>query len=258
MKSERIHFLAFTTIMVVSSIFSSCQKKSHYKVRKITSTRILIDSIFDKNPNQYAIDILSPYKKEIHQKVYTIIGKSAKDMTSGIPESLLGNLVADILRLSSTRILKEQADIGLINVGGLRASLPKGPITNGRIFKILPFDNSLTVLTLTGVQVKQLMEQIAETKGQGISNAQLVITRKGKLISATIGGKAIDLKKTYTLATVDYLAGGNDGLCILSKSIKKIKTKFKLRDITLDYIKGMTKKNKIIDAKIEGRITLKK
>lgn len=261
MKSKRAHYLLFTSTLIVSTIFlsfSSCQQRSHYKVKNITSSRILIDSTFDKSPSKNAIDVLAPYKKEVHEKVYTVIGTSAKNMTSGIPESLLGNLVSDILRHSSTRILGKQADIGLMNTGGLRASLPKGPITNGRIFKILPFENALVVLTLTGVQIQQLMGQIAANKGQGISNAKLVITKDGTLISATIAGKAIDPKKTYTLATIDYLAEGNDGLNVLSESIKKIKSKLRLRDIALDYIKEMTKENKVIDAKMEGRISLKK
>jgi len=258
MKSKRIYSLTFTGFLLAFALLftlTSCQEQTHYKVKNITSSRVLIDSTFDKNQSQQAIDVLAPFKKEVHEKVYTVIGTAAKTMSSGTPEGLLGNLVSDILRLEAIKLIGKPADIGLMNVGGLRSSLPEGPITNGRIFKILPFENALVVVTLTGVQMKQLMEQIASSKGQGISNAKIVMSKKYQLISATIAGKEINPKKTYTVATIDYLAEGNDGLEVLSESTEKIKSEAKLRDIALNYVKEMTKKGKKIDAKMEGRIT---
>lgn len=71
-------------------------------------------------------------------------------MEKGGPESLLSNLVADVLKGAATQVLGKPADMGLMNMGGLRNILSEGEITCGNIYEILPFENSLCVVTLKG------------------------------------------------------------------------------------------------------------
>lgn len=78
-------------------------------------------------------------------------------MDKGNPESLLSNLVAGVLQQAAVRVLGKPADMGLVNMGGLRNILPKGDITVGEIFEILPFENSLCVLTMKGADMKRLL-----------------------------------------------------------------------------------------------------
>lgn len=79
--------------------------------------------------------------------------------------------------------------MGLVNMGGLRNVLTEGPITCGNIYEILPFENSLCVVTLKGVYLKQLFESIAARGGEGVSGVNLRITKSGKLLGATVAGK---------------------------------------------------------------------
>ena len=68
--------------------------------------------------------------------------------TDSGPESLLSNLIADVLREAAVEVLGKPADMGLINIGGIRNSLTEGDITTENIYEILPFENSLCVLTM--------------------------------------------------------------------------------------------------------------
>ncbi len=106
-------------------------------------------------------------------------------------------------------MLGKPADMGLVNMGGLRNILPKGDITVGAVFEILPFENSLCVLTMKGTDMKRLFKAIASLHGEGVSGIRLEINKKGELLNATIGGKPVVDDQLYTVATIDYLADGN-------------------------------------------------
>ena len=66
-------------------------------------------------------------------------------------ESSLGNLFADLMRASV-----KGADVAISNSGGVRADLPAGPLTYGRFYEAMPFDNRLVRVTLTGAQLRQV------------------------------------------------------------------------------------------------------
>src|SRR5262249_54168219 len=63
-------------------------------------------------------------------------------------DTALANLLADWLRLAAGAV-----DVAIANTGGVRASLPAGPITYGRLFELTPFDNREARLTLTGAEL---------------------------------------------------------------------------------------------------------
>ena len=111
--------------------------------------------------------------------------------------------------------------MGLVNMGGLRNVLTEGPITCSNIYEILPFENSLCVVTLKGVYLKQLFESIAARGGEGVSGVKLRITKSGKLLGATVAGKPVVDDKLYTVATIDYLADGNSDMTALDSGRKE-------------------------------------
>ena len=99
--------------------------------------------------------------------------------------------------------------MGLVIMGGLRNILPEGDITVGDVFEILPFENSLGVLTMKGTDLRRLFEAIASLHGEGVSGIRLEITKNGKLLNAFVGEKPLKDDQLYTVATIDYLADGN-------------------------------------------------
>ena len=157
---------------------------------------VAVDSTWDVNPDAEAIALLAPYKAKVDSIMLRVVGTAEVSMDKGAPESLLSNLVADVLRNAAGQVLGKPADMGLINMGGLRNVLTEGPITCENIYEILPFENSLCVLTMKGVYLKELFNNIAACHGQGVSGMQLLITKDGKLLEGTVAGYPICLLYT--------------------------------------------------------------
>lgn len=237
-------------------MFSSCQ--SPYKLAKIEGSMITIDSVWDAHPNAEAVALLAPYKASVDSMMYRVVGMSEMTMRGGTPESLLSNLVADVLRGAANKVLNRPADMGLVNMGGLRNILSEGEITCGNIYEILPFENSLCVLTVKGSVLKELFASIAARRGEGVSGVRLEITEEGTLLDGTVDGKPIDDNKLYTVATIDYLADGNDGMEPLVQAEKRVCPEGAiLRTLFMDYVEQQTRAGKKITSSIEGRITVK-
>jgi 2',3'-cyclic-nucleotide 2'-phosphodiesterase (5'-nucleotidase family) len=234
-----------------------------YIVTDIRGSMISIDSIYDVNPDGKALALLQPYKREVDKHMTNQIGISAQTMQKADkinPEGLLSNLVADVLRGAGSKELGKPCDMGLMNSGGLRSIFPAGKITITNIYEILPFENTLSVLTLNGEQLTNLLKDVAHVGNKGVSGVRMVISRDGELLRATVGGKPIDNKKLYTLATINYLAEGNDGIKSLANTgIKRINCdSITLRDVFIKYVKAQTALGKKINSHLDGRITYDK
>lgn len=248
---------ALTGVFLFSSCHSSRGSAAHYEISKVEGSMITIDSIWDKNPNQKATAVLKPYKDKVDAMMYEVIGTSEMKMDKGNPESLLSNLVASVLQQAATQVLGHPADMGLVNMGGLRNILPQGDITVSTVYEILPFENSLCVLTMKGMDMKRLLEAIASLHGEGVSGVRLEITKGGELLSATIGGKPIKDDQLYTVATIDYLADGNGSMDALLQAEKRVcPDGATLRGLFLDYVRKQTAAGKVITSQTDGRITV--
>jgi 2',3'-cyclic-nucleotide 2'-phosphodiesterase (5'-nucleotidase family) len=230
-------------------------------VASATGKLLNVDSTYDVRVNKATTELLVQYRKGVQNMMNTQVGVSAKLMKgsggANNPEGLLSDLIADVIRSAGSKILGggKTCDMALMNNGGVRSILPKGKIMVSNIFEILPFENTVTVLTLSGVQLTEFLKEIAHIGG-GVSGVQIVVDKKNfQLLRATIGGQPVDPDKSYTVATLNYLAEGNDGFKVLAeKSVPRInRDDVLLRDIFMDYVKQQTKEGKEIDAKLEGR-----
>ena len=205
-------------------------------------------------PSAVAKALVAPYKASVDSMMAPVLGMSRVSMMAGRPESLLGNWAADVMVEGGTATGLEPADMGLINVGGLRNNMPEGIVRRGDIMLISPFENHVVVLEMKGVDLLELMKNIAAVRGEGVSSSvRMEITGSGELLSCTIGGKEIDPHRIYTVATIDYLAEGNDKMYALKKAIKRHEIGILARDVMMDYVI----KHRTIDSKMEGRIVVK-
>lgn len=238
-------------------VFTSCN--SGYSVQNIEGGRVAITDEFDQFPaDKEVVSVINKYKNGLDSIMSPVVGYAARNLDSHRPESPMSNLMADLLRQTAVKSLGKPADIAVMNIGGIRNSFTEGAITFGNIFEIAPFENAFCVLVMDGKAVQELFEQIAYVRGEGLSGANLVISKDRKLISASIAGKPVDPNKDYTVATIDYLAEGNDKMPAFLKAKSKIFPENSLlRSLLLEYVQNCNKKGIKVDAKVEGRIIVK-
>ena len=227
-----------------------------YKVTKVQRSRILVDKRFDQNPDAQAAVFIAPYKHKVDSIMSPVVGETAHYMTAGRPESELSNLLCDIL-VWAGKDFEEKPVFSVYNMGGIRAALAKGKQTVGDVNDMAPFENKICFLTLKGDKVLELFQQIAHRGGEGLSHAvRMVITKDGKLKSVTLNGEPVDPEKSYRVATLDYLAEGNDQLVAFKSGTDVFAPKQKennVRYIIMNYFREMQAQGKVVEAKIEGR-----
>jgi 5'-nucleotidase len=127
-------------------------------------------------------------------------------------ESALGDVLADALRAMV------HADVSLLNPGGLRAELPAGELTFGGMYEVIPFDNTVATLTVTGAQLERLIaaaynghKGVFQQSGLHVELAPC--PGPGRLKKATLeSGAPIDPAAHYRVVLPDFLARGGDGL----------------------------------------------
>jgi 5'-nucleotidase len=127
-------------------------------------------------------------------------------------ESALGSFLADSLR---TMV---RADVALLNPGGLRADLDPGPLKYGSVYEVLPFDNQVATLEVTGDQLVSLVRAAYSAK-KGVfqvSGLEVTLDRcpgPNRLKSVHLpGGHGVDPNVRYRVVMPDFLARGGDGL----------------------------------------------
>ena len=136
--------------------------------------------------------------------------------------------------------------------------MKQGAITVGDTYEICPFQNALVAVTLKGETLLELFGQIAALHGEGLSGAELVISKEGKLLDAKVGGQPVEAGKNYLVATIDYVAAGNDHMEAFKKNVQKMEFEDAvLRDVLIEYVKACEASGRMIDADVEGRIVLR-
>jgi len=198
--------------------------------------------------------IVDSYGSQLDARFKEVIGENREFMGGErgrvrYEETNLGDFVADIMRECTS------SEIALINAGSLRASMDKGPITVESVFKMMPYSDEIQIVELTG---KELMEMLTrsvmgtrEDEDGGfldVSGVRFKIDGK-KVKDVMVGGKPLEMNKTYKVAVTDYMAAGGDGYNML-KGKPAIKTGLPLRELIVDTIG----QNGTIDARTDGRI----
>lgn len=254
MMTERLIRNALSGLMAgLFLLLGGCSPK--YSVVSVTGGRFPVTEDYDGCPDKDAAAVMDLYKGKVDSIMSPVIGYSAETLTAYRPESPLSNLIADVLRMSVVRVTGKPADVGVMNMGGIRASLPEGAVTVGTVYEIAPFENALCVLVMDGENLLCLFRQMAAVYGEGLSGARLVISPEGELKEAVVNGQPVDPKREYTVATIDYLAEGNDRMpAFRSAKLKTCPENMVLRDLLIDYIKECESEGHLVKTGVEGRI----
>ena len=246
---------SYLAITLLAAALCSCTQKE--QTLRIEAGNIKVTAIENNSGAAEVRAILERNKAYVDSIKSPVLGEAAVALEKYIPESPLMNFAADALMEMAQLHSEQKIDIAITNKGGLRSNIAAGTVTFGDVYNVFTFENRLALLTLTGEQLTLLCKEIAKVGGEAISGMRLEITKDGKLVDATVNGKAIEPQATYRIATLDYLAQGNDNLTTLAQGADLEVTKLLLRDLMVEYIKKETANGRKISAACDGRITVK-
>ncbi len=251
-----IHLSSRSVLVCIASLllaFSACKTK-YWQKHDYQSSKLVIDQQIA--PDSSLINYIAPYKQRLKAQMDTVIGQAAQMLprSPNDGQSLGGNFFADAL-LALGQQLDHEVSCSLGTKFGIRVDIPAGDIQVGKVFELMPFENYLTVLTLTGEDLLKLGQFIAKTDGQPVAGMSVTI-KDQKLIAMRIQGNLVDKNKTYKLVTYDYLANGGDNIEGISAPIQRVDTQTRVREGLIAYIEGLTKKGKQVDARRDERIII--
>ena len=158
--------------------------------------------------------MIAPYREQLEEQLAVVLGHAEGDFSKADPEGTLDNLVAEALLHAARSHSGDTVHASLVNEGGLRVPLAAGPILMRHAYELLPFENFVVVLSLTGAQMERLADEIAITTGEPIAGWTMQLDGEDA-VGVLVGGEPIDPEGTYRLATVDYLVNGGGDWSVL-------------------------------------------
>lgn len=175
---------------------------------------IPVDSRLDSRIDSSLTAVIEPYRTDVDSVMAIRIGTVKSDMD----QNEMTNFMADFVASEARRLTGKKVDLAIVNKGGVRGTFSRGALTVGDVMQVFPFDNRIVVLEIKGSDLLDNIRIMTRTGGNGLSReAEVVFSGRDKVDSARINGKEIDPERTYTLATIDYLANGGDYMVPLTR-----------------------------------------
>jgi len=222
-------------------------------------TEIQVDSSVPDDPE--VEKMLLPYAPKVralNEVVGTLKGELRK---GGIGAGSMGNFVADALRDRAQVKIGKPVLLAITNSGGLRRNaIAEGELRAGDIFELLPFENVLVTVDLTGEQLRRFLDVIVKNR-DAQSGARITYRTNDKKENETVSVKLgsggneleIDPTATYTIVTIDYLVKRGGEYTILQEGKNLQPLGITMRDAVLEYVKSETAAGRPIKSTLDGR-----
>src|SRR6185503_10055177 len=198
--------------------------------------------------------IVESRRSEAAKYTDRVVGTLKSDLDNPRDENGIGNMIGDAF-VEYGRKQGWKTDVAFYNAAGIRSPMKAGPVTYGQLYQVLPFENSIVSVDLTGVQLKEVLEDASGRAGRlqiGGGKWSYRFSNPGgdRVLDATIGGLPLDPARVYHVATIDYLLLGGDGHTWFGKGTNVI-----YGDIEVDAVAAYMTAHSPLDPKVEGRIT---
>ena len=230
--------------------------------------RVTETAVDASTPDDPAVDkMLAVYSPKVRE-LDVVIGKLKGELRKGgMGSGSLGNFITDGLRAQASLKIGKPVVLAIMNGGGIRRNtIGEGELKARDIFELLPFENALITVDVTGEQLMKLLQMILS--GQAQSGARITYRatqdNKSELVSAQLrdgtGEKDIDPNATYTITTIDYIyrVGGNQFSTLLHEGKNMKELGITLRDAVINYVKSETAAGRDIKPNLDGRFVLDK
>lgn len=218
-------------------------------------------------PDAEITAMLKPYIDKAAATLKEVIGEAADTFVFGnrltrYQETAIGNMITDANVWYLRNVSRQEIDFAFHNGGNIRAELPKGPITREQVLTVLPFENYLFIVSMTGSQIIELFDFIAAIpQGNGAfpqfsGDVRYTVDKtsgSGAIKELTIGGADVDPEKIYRFCTNDYLLGGGDGYEVLKQAGDSFNVSLLLSYVVIEYINAQ---GGIITPATDGRLII--
>ena len=205
--------------------------------------------------------MLAPYSGKVRE-LSKIVGRLEGDLKkTGVGAGSLGNFVTDGMRAQAKSRLGKPVVLAIMNAGGLRkTAISAGELRASDIFELLPFENALVAVEVSGVQLAKLLQIVPRDAQAGArinfrwndqNRAEFI---SGKLVDERGQEQEIDPRKTYTIITIDYLVRlGSGAYAIFQEAKSTTPLNMRLRDAIMDYVKSETAAGRPIRSTLDNR-----
>ena len=229
------------TIYIAGLLLITCSP-TYYTLESYDNTSIKIQAGVDST----ILAIITPYQNRIEAQMNEVLTFTKNDLKKGKPQSTIGNFVTDLC------LNYADADICVMNNGGLRTTISRGKITRGKLYELMPFENELVVLELNKNDYIGLLNYIVRRGGEPFSGITITINENEEILK---NSWPVNFEKgdKVRVLTSDYLANGGDAMSFFQEK-KQFKVGIKLRDAIIDYCS----KTDTIDITLDDRITIQK
>ncbi|HEU4930710.1 MAG TPA: 5'-nucleotidase C-terminal domain-containing protein [Pyrinomonadaceae bacterium] len=218
-----------------------------------------VDSTVPDDPE--VLKIIAPYSEKVRE-LSKVIGRLEGGLSkTGVGGGTLGNFVTDAIRAQGRAKLGKPIVLAMVNNGGLRKNeIGAGELRASDIFELLPFENALVAIDVTGVQLAEILRVVTRDAQSG-ARIQFKWNERDRpeYISAKLvdeNGKEyeIDPNQTYTILTIDYLMRLNSGAYMLLQETKNARPlNLTLRDAVINYIKSETAAGRPVRSVVDNR-----
>ncbi len=205
--------------------------------------------------------LIAPYSEKVRE-LSKVIGRLDGGLTKkGVGAGSLGNFVTDGIRAQAKAKLGKPVALAVVNAGGLRKNeISAGELRASDIFELLPFENALVAVDVTGVQLAKLL-QVATRDAQAGARIQFKWNEQnraeflsGKLLDENGKEQEIDPQKIYTIVTIDYLLRlGGGAYAFLQEAKSKTPLNITMRDAMMNYVKSETAAGRSIRPVVDDR-----
>jgi len=231
------------------AIFFAVSCNTSYKAEKVQYSSYRIQQ-YDEGSRSLAT-IVKPYSDSVNKLMNVVIGYNETQLEKKKQGSTLGFFITDAYLEMAKQKVDPKVDAAFMNSGGIRLpEMAAGPITQGKIFELMPFDNLMVLLKVKGSLLKQFLDTLAVSEGVIESGITMQIVNK-TVQQVMVGGKALDLNADYTIVHSDYVAMNTN----LLKNITRSSNGYLLRDALLDYVKFIQSQNKKVTVTSIDRIS---
>lgn len=218
-------------------------------------------SVIDASvPEDAAVQkMLAPYSERV-RALNVVIGNLEGELNkSGVGAGSLGNFVTDGMLAQARAKLGKRVILAIMNSGGLRKNeISPGQLRATDIFELLPFENALFAIEVTGTQLSKLL-QVVTRDAQAGAHIQFRWNEQdrpeflsGKLVDDSGHEQEIEPEKIYTIVTIDYLMKlGSGAYALLQEAKSSEPLNITLRDAVMDYVKTETAAGRNIRSRLD-------